>query len=77
MSKYNHAGGCLELKMTDDVVCLQFKTESAQVGEFLQNPAALASPILRLCFFPGHEAYGEVCEQPNASHGQQGAPLEP
>jgi len=30
VSKYNHSDGFLELKMTDDVVCLQFKTESAQ-----------------------------------------------
>lgn len=28
--KYNHAAGCLVMKMTDNAVCLQFKTEEAQ-----------------------------------------------
>lgn len=30
--KYDHSAGALILKMTDDVVCLQFKTDAAQVG---------------------------------------------
>ncbi len=28
--KYHHAAGTLEMKMTDDVVCLQYKTDAAQ-----------------------------------------------
>lgn len=28
--KYNHSVGQLEMKMTDDVVCLQYKTDAAQ-----------------------------------------------
>lgn len=28
--KYNHALGALEMKMTDDVICLQYKTDAAQ-----------------------------------------------
>lgn len=28
--KYHHAAGQLEMKMTDDVVCLQYKTDAAQ-----------------------------------------------
>jgi len=30
--KYDHSAGALVLKMTDDVVCLQFKTDAAQVN---------------------------------------------
>ena len=29
-TKYDHAAGALVLKMTDNVVCLQYKTEAAQ-----------------------------------------------
>ena len=29
-TKYDHSKGCLVLKMTDNVVCLQYKTEAAQ-----------------------------------------------
>lgn len=29
--KYDHSAGALVLKTTDDVVCLQFKTDAAQV----------------------------------------------
>lgn len=28
--KYNHSAGGLEMKMTDNTVCLQFKTDAAQ-----------------------------------------------
>eukprot|EP00095_Tigriopus_kingsejongensis_P010024 maker-scaffold1048_size67263-snap-gene-0.24 protein:Tk10024 transcript:maker-scaffold1048_size67263-snap-gene-0.24-mRNA-1 annotation:"signal recognition particle 9 kda protein" len=28
--KYDHVLGCLEMKMTDDVVCLQYKSRAAQ-----------------------------------------------
>ncbi len=28
--KYHHSLGLLEMKMTDDVVCLQYKTDAAQ-----------------------------------------------
>jgi len=28
--KYNHSAGCLEMKMTDNAVCLQYKTDAAQ-----------------------------------------------
>jgi len=28
--KYHHASGQLEMKMTDDIVCLQYKTDAAQ-----------------------------------------------
>ena len=30
VTKYDHASGALLLKMTDNVVCLQYKTEAAQ-----------------------------------------------
>jgi signal recognition particle subunit SRP9 len=28
--KYDHSAGALSMKMTDDVVCLQYKTDAAQ-----------------------------------------------
>ena len=28
--KYDHSKGALEMKMTDDVVCLQYKSDAAQ-----------------------------------------------
>ena len=40
-TKYDHANGCLVLKMTDNVVCLQYKTELAQdvkkMDKFVNN----------------------------------------
>ena len=33
--KYDHSCGALLLKMTDDVVCLQFKSDVAQVTTFI------------------------------------------
>ncbi len=35
--KYDHKAGALVLKMTDDAVCLQFKTDAAQVLKFRQK----------------------------------------
>ena len=28
--QYDHKEGCLKMKMTDDVVCIQYKTDAAQ-----------------------------------------------
>ena len=28
--QYDHNEGCLKMKMTDDVVCIQYKTDAAQ-----------------------------------------------
>ena len=40
-TKYNHSQGCMVMKMTDDVVCLQFKSEAAQdvkkMDKFVNN----------------------------------------
>ena len=40
-TKYNHSEGCLVVKMTDDVVCLQYKTDAAQdvkkMDKFVNN----------------------------------------
>ena len=40
-TKYDHSNGCMILKMTDDVVCLQFKSEAAQdvkkMDKFVNN----------------------------------------
>jgi len=39
--KYNHSKGALEMKMTDDIVCLQYKTDAAQdmkkMDKFVNN----------------------------------------
>ena len=40
-TKYDHNQGCMVMKMTDDVVCLQFKSEAAQdvkkMDKFVNN----------------------------------------
>ena len=40
-TKYDHSEGCLVVKMTDDVVCLQYKTDLAQdvkkMDKFVNN----------------------------------------
>lgn len=40
-TKYDHSVGCLVVKMTDDVVCLQYKTDLAQdvkkMDKFVNN----------------------------------------
>ena len=40
-TKYNHSEGCLVLKLTDNVTCLQYKTEAAQdvkkMDKFVNN----------------------------------------
>ena len=42
--KYDHSCGALLLKMTDDVVCLQFKSDVAQVTTFFFLRVALTGP---------------------------------
>jgi len=40
-TKYDHSAGCLEMKMTDDAVCLQFKSDAAadvkKMEKFVNN----------------------------------------
>lgn len=41
VTQYDHNKGCLNLKMTDDVVCIQYKSDAAQdtkkLDKFVNN----------------------------------------